>query len=60
MELLKSAAKVVFILMALAVTAGLFLGKIDAKDFMVLAAMAFTFYFTAPRTGDPNQPLGGK
>lgn len=34
--------------MALAVVAGLFLGKIEAKDFMVLASMAFAFYFVTP------------
>jgi len=46
MEILKSASKIVFMLMALAVVAGLFLGKIESKDFMVLASMAFAYYFT--------------
>lgn len=45
-----SAAKIVFILMAIAVILGLFLGKIEAKDFMVLASMAFAFYFVTPST----------
>lgn len=42
----KSASKIVFILMAIAVIAGLFTKIIDPKDFMVLASMAFTFYFS--------------
>lgn len=46
-DLLSSASKVVFILMAIAVVAGMFTGKIESKDFMVLASMAFTFYFTS-------------
>ncbi len=40
-----SASKIVFILMAAAVVAGLFFDKVDPKDFMILAAMAFSFYF---------------
>jgi hypothetical protein len=44
-SILKSASKIVFIVMALAVVAGLFTKVIDPKDFMVLASMAFTFYF---------------
>jgi hypothetical protein len=40
-----SASKIVFILMAVAVIVGMFYGKVDAKDFMILASMAFSFYF---------------
>ncbi len=57
-NIIKSASKIVFILMCLATIAGLFLDKIDPKDFMVLASMAFTFYFT--NKGDNNQPYAGK
>lgn len=46
MKILESASKIVFVLMALAVIVGLFVGRIDPKDFMILASMAFTFYFT--------------
>jgi hypothetical protein len=45
MELLKSAAKIVFLMMTVAVIAGLFIGKVESKDFMVLASMVFVFYF---------------
>ena len=57
-EIIKSASKIVFILMALSTVAGLFVGKIDPKDFMVLASMAFTFYFA--NKGDQNAPFAGK
>lgn len=58
MEILRSASKVVFVLMAIATIAGMFLGRIDAKDFMTLASMAFAFYFA--NKGDPSQPFAGK
>lgn len=54
MAILTSASKIVFILMTLAVIAGMFLGKIDPKDFMMLAGMAFSFYFA--NKGDAVTP----
>ncbi len=53
-----SASKIVFILMAVAVVVGMFYGKVDAKDFMILASMAFSFYFA--NKGDSNEPFAGK
>jgi len=53
-----SASKLVFILMAVAVIAGMFYGKVDAKDFMILASMAFSFYFA--NKGESNEPFAGK
>ena len=53
-----SASKIVFILMAVAVIVGMFYGKVDAKDFMILASMAFSFYFA--NKGDSNEPFAGK
>ena len=58
MEILNSASKMVFVLMAAAVVAGLFTGHIDAKDFMVLASMAFAFYFA--NKGDSSKDFLGK
>lgn len=58
MEIIKSASKLVFVLMALATIVGMFMGRIDAKDFLVLVSMAFTFYFA--NKGDSNQPYAGK
>ncbi len=57
-NVMKSASKIVFILMAIAVIAGLFVGKIDPKDFMVLASMAFTFYFS--NKGETSSDYAGK
>ncbi len=53
-----SASKMVFILMAVATIAGMFMGKIDPKDFLTLASMAFAFYFA--NKGDSAQPFVGK
>jgi hypothetical protein len=58
MELLKSASKIVFILMTLATIAALFVGKIGGEQFMVLASMAFAFYFS--NKGDSTQAYAGK
>ena len=58
MEILKSASKLVFLLMALAVTVLTFIKIIDPKDFMILASMAFSFYFSSK--GDTNKPFSGK
>lgn len=57
-NIITSASKLVFVLMAVATIIGMFLGKIDAKDFLVLVSMAFTFYFA--NKGESNQPFAGK
>lgn len=44
--------------MAVATIAGMLIGKIDAKDFLTLVSMAFTFYFA--NKGDNGQPFAGK
>lgn len=58
MTLLKSASKFVFILIALTACVCFFLGKLESKDFMVLASMAFGFYFSFK--GDNSQAFVGK
>ena len=45
-NILSSASKIVFILLAISACAGFFIGILESKDFMVLAGMAFTFYFS--------------
>lgn len=40
---------VVFLIMAVSVVALTFLGKVDAKDFVALASMAFVAYFSRGR-----------
>ena len=41
----KSASKIVFLLMASALVGLTIVGIVEAKDFIVLTAMAFTYYF---------------
>lgn len=52
-QLFSSAAKIVFILLAVTACVGFFLGKLEAKDFMLLASMAFAFYFVTPNNNVP-------
>lgn len=62
MNILASASKIVFIMMALGVNLALFLGKITGEQYMILAGMAFTFYFThkGEKGGPADQPFAGK
>lgn len=63
-NILTSASKIVFIMLACTMCiAFLFLimvGRItlDAKDFVMLVSMAFTFYFA--NKGDSSAPFAGK
>ena len=43
--LFKSASKIVFLLMAIALIGLTAWGKVEAKDFVMLAGMAFVYYF---------------
>lgn len=44
--ILKSASKIVFVLMTLALIGLTAFGKVDPGDFVMLTAMAFTYYFS--------------
>lgn len=57
-NILSSASKIVFLLLAVSACVGFFLGKLEPKDFMVLAGMAFTFYFS--NKGEASKPFAGK
>ena len=57
-EILKSASKIVFILLAVTASIGFFVGKLESQDFMVLAVSAFSFYFA--HKGDENKQYLGK
>ena len=46
MRILKSASKIVFILMALSSSIGFFIGILSQENMMVLISLAFTYYFT--------------
>ena len=50
MTILKSASKIVFLFMALALVGLTIVGIVEAKDFVMLASMAFVFYFTKKTT----------
>lgn len=57
-NIISSASKIVFIMLAATVCAAFVLGRLDSKDFMVLAGMAFTFYFS--NKGETSVPYAGK
>jgi len=59
-EIFKSASKIVFILITITACAALFTNKIDPKDFMILASMAFGFYFSNKGDTSGNVPYLGK
>lgn len=50
-----SATKIVFILIAIGLVAFTAIGKIEAKDFMVLATMVFSAYYSNNRTSASNE-----
>lgn len=55
--ILKSAAKMVFLLLAVGATVGLFTGHIKEENFMLLATSAFAFYFSNKGDGG-STPTG--
>ena len=57
MKILTSASKVVFLLMAATACFAFLAGILEAKDFMLLATGAFSFYFS--HKGD-NTVYAGK
>jgi putative solute:sodium symporter small subunit len=57
-NIIKSASKIVFILMAVGATVGFFTGHLSENNFMILAGAAFTFYFS--NKGDGSEPYAGK
>lgn len=57
-NIVKSASKIVFILMAVSACSGFFLGVLGEDNFMFLAGMAFSFYFA--NKGEPTERYAGK
>lgn len=45
-NMFNSASKIVLLAIAFTVCAGVFFRILDSKDFMVLATMVFTFYYS--------------
>jgi hypothetical protein len=56
LNILSSASKIVFIMLALTTCAAFLWGKMESKDFMLLAGMAFAFYFS----NKPTDPVTGQ
>lgn len=57
-KILESASKIVFVLLTLALIGLTAFKIVDAKDFIVLCGMAFTFYFSSK--GEISKPFAGK
>jgi asparagine N-glycosylation enzyme membrane subunit Stt3 len=59
--LLLSAAKIVFLMIALTACIAYATGKMETEQFMTLAMLSFSFYFGTPtsRSIDPNDPNAG-
>lgn len=53
-NILSSASKIVFIIMALGVVFMTLNRILDAKDFMILASMVFSYYFTTKSSSVPS------
>jgi uncharacterized membrane protein YbaN (DUF454 family) len=58
MGILKSASKLVFLLLAITSCIGFLLSLLPVDQFMLLATGAFAFYFSSK--GDPTLPYSGK
>jgi hypothetical protein len=58
MTILKSASKIVFLLMAIGALVFTYFKIITGEQFLILASMAFSFYFA--NKGNTNEPYAGK
>lgn len=56
--MLKSASKLVFILLALTACVGFLMEKLPVESFMILCSGAFAFYFS--HKGEQNEIYAGK
>lgn len=54
-KILSSASKLVFLIITLSACIGFFMKLLEAKDFMVLASMAFSFYFAVKPTNNNGE-----
>lgn len=57
-KLFRSASKLVFLIVTVTASAGFFMGILDPKDFMILASMAFSFYFANKGSDEKLTYLG--
>lgn len=59
-NILASASKIVFLMLAFTACVGFFMGILESKDFMVLSMAAFTFYFANKGEVKGKLPYAGK
>lgn len=59
-NILESASKLVFIILTITACAGFLFGRLEPKDFMLLAGMAFSFFFAYKAENTKNLPFNGK
>ena len=52
-------ARIVFVMLAFTACTAFAVGKLEAKDFMTLAMLAFAFYFCTPNTSAQPTEIGG-
>lgn len=57
-DLIKSPAKLVFVLVAIAACIGFFSGNLSEENFMILASGAFVFFYSYK--GKADEPFAGK
>ena len=57
--LFASASKIVFLMMAFTACLGFMMGKLDAKEFMVLLSGVFGYYFGYKPSDQPMPPTTG-
>lgn len=54
-QIFASATKLVFVIIAIALVAFTAMGIIEGKDFMFIAGMVFTAYYSKNKTGSQNE-----
>ena len=64
-SIMQSASKLVFLAITLTACGGFLIGKLEAKDFMLLAGLVFSFYFSykgspAPTPTQPDEDVGAE
>jgi len=56
----QSATKIVFVILTVALVVGVFVGKVESKDFIYLVGQVFAFYFGQKFNASMSQPAPQK
>lgn len=54
LKMFTSASRIVLVIITLTVCAGFLMGKLEAKEFMMLAGMVFAYYFTKTNSNEKS------